>query len=155
MACCALLDGLSFSSFLSFRGCFGQALFPHFSPMDSKPVQRSALCRSRRELSKHSYSNEYLLAKSGFDTAENEPCKVCPLSVYYYYRSHRFCGGLMLCVVGLGILYLAAWSAGFAVWIETFPSQGCVSQSECLPNLAAFRFERSGQARRIGYENKD
>ena len=31
-------------------------------------MQRSALCRSRREL-----SNEYLLAKFGFDTAENEP----------------------------------------------------------------------------------
>ena len=30
----------------------------------------SALCRSRRELSK-----EYLVAKVGFDTAENEPCK--------------------------------------------------------------------------------
>ena len=28
------------------------------------------------------YSNEYLLAKFGFDTAENEPCKVCPLSAY-------------------------------------------------------------------------
>ena len=27
-------------------------------------------------------SNEYLLAKFGFDTAENEPCKVCPLAVY-------------------------------------------------------------------------
>ena len=24
-----------------------------------------------------SYSNAYLLAKFGFDTAENEPCKVC------------------------------------------------------------------------------
>ena len=35
------------------------------------------MCRSRREL-----SNEYLLAKFGFDTAENEPCKVCPLSAY-------------------------------------------------------------------------
>ena len=33
------------------------------------------MCRSRREL-----SNEYLLAKFGFGTAENEPCKVCPLS---------------------------------------------------------------------------
>ena len=44
---------------------------------DSKTVQRSALCRSRRER-----SNEYLLAKFGFDTAENEPCKVCPLSAY-------------------------------------------------------------------------
>ena len=41
---------------------------------DFRAVQRSALCRSRREL-----SNAYLLAKFGFDTAENEPCKVCPL----------------------------------------------------------------------------
>ena len=49
---------------------------------DSKTVQKSALCRSRREL-----SNEYLLAKFGFDTAENEPCKVCPLSAY---RSPRY-----------------------------------------------------------------
>ena len=60
-------------------------------------MQRSALCRSRREL-----SNEYFLAKFGFDTAENEPIKVCPLSVYspdhyyyyyyyyYYYRSPRY-----------------------------------------------------------------
>ena len=38
--------------------------------------------RSRREL-----SNEYLLAKFGFDTAENEHCKVCPLSAD---RSPRF-----------------------------------------------------------------
>ena len=45
-------------------------------------MQRSALCRSRREL-----SNEYLLAKSGVDTAENEPCKVCPLSAYRSPRS--------------------------------------------------------------------
>ena len=34
-------------------------------------MQRSALCRSRREL-----SNEYLLAKFGFDTAENELLEV-------------------------------------------------------------------------------
>ena len=32
-------------------------------------------------------SNEYLLAKFGFDTAEKEPCKVCPLSAY---RSPRY-----------------------------------------------------------------
>ena len=37
-------------------------------------MQRSALCRSRREL-----SNAYLLAKVGFDTAENEPSKFCPI----------------------------------------------------------------------------
>ena len=34
-------------------------------------MQRSALCRSRREL-----SNEYLLAKIGVDTDENEPLEV-------------------------------------------------------------------------------
>ena len=34
-------------------------------------MQRSALCRSRREL-----SNAYLLANIGVDTAENEPLKV-------------------------------------------------------------------------------
>ena len=40
------------------------------------------MCRSRREL-----SNEYLLAKFGFDPAENEPFQVSPLSAY---RSLRF-----------------------------------------------------------------
>ena len=35
------------------------------------------MCRSRREL-----SHEYLFAKFGFDTAENEHCRVCPLSAY-------------------------------------------------------------------------
>ena len=42
------------------------------------------MCRSRRELSFQidPNSNEYFLAKFGFDTAENEPCKVCPLSAY-------------------------------------------------------------------------
>ena len=40
-------------------------------------MQRSALCRSRREL-----SNAYFLAKFGFDTAENESFQVCPLSAY-------------------------------------------------------------------------
>ena len=41
---------------------------------DSKAVQRSALSRSRREL-----SNAYFLAKFRLDTAENEPCQVCPI----------------------------------------------------------------------------
>ena len=86
-----MLIGLSFSSFLPFRGCFGQALFsPFFASgfqngakgFDSKTVQRSALCRSRREL-----SNEYLLANFGIDTAENEPCKGCKLSAYRSPRS--------------------------------------------------------------------
>ena len=37
---------------------------------DFRAVQRSAFCRSRREL-----SNAYFLAKFRFDTAENEPAK--------------------------------------------------------------------------------
>ena len=41
--------------------------------MDSKTVQRNALCRSWREL-----SNACLLAKFGFDTAENEPSLSLP-----------------------------------------------------------------------------
>ena len=53
---------------------FFKTKFYHFfrKKCDFRAVQRSALCRSRREL-----SNEYLLAKFRFDTAENEPCKVC------------------------------------------------------------------------------
>ena len=49
------------------------------------------MCRSRREL-----SNEYLLAKIRFDTAENEPCILYSLPALcvqiahcYYYRSPR------------------------------------------------------------------
>ena len=38
-------------------------------------MQRSALCRSLREL-----SNAYFLAKFCFDTAENEPSKVCRIT---------------------------------------------------------------------------
>ena len=62
-----------------------------------RTVQRTALCRSRRELFIHIFrtfsstkyipflsisfqidpdANEYFLAKIGFDTAESEPCKV-------------------------------------------------------------------------------
>ena len=68
-------------------------------------MQRSALCRSRRELSNESLfshlsfqidpnSNEYLVAIIGFDTAENEPCKVCPLSLGAdgWSRGRRSCG---------------------------------------------------------------
>ena len=34
---------------------------------------------SARAFKRDSYSNAYLLAKFGFDTAENEPCKVWPI----------------------------------------------------------------------------
>ena len=68
-------------------GSFPPHGFPRFLGFDSKAVQRSALCRSRREL-----SNEYLLAKFGFDTAENEPCKVCPIERCSHPRVQRTCG---------------------------------------------------------------
>ena len=53
-------------------------IFVHFFTQTdpTRTVQRSALCRSRREL-----SNAYLLTIFGFDTAENEPCKICPAPV--------------------------------------------------------------------------
>ena len=60
-----------FLVFFLFGVVLARPFFPHFSPVDSKTVQRSALCRSRREL-----SNAYLLAKIGVDTAENEPLEV-------------------------------------------------------------------------------
>ena len=44
-----------------------------------RTVKRSALCRSRRELSK-----EYLLAKIGVDTAENELLQVLSNIIQYY-----------------------------------------------------------------------
>ena len=63
--------------FPRFLGFDSKTMQGSFSPsfrvwytMDSKTVQRSALCRSRREL-----SNAYLLAKFGFDRAENKPSK--------------------------------------------------------------------------------
>ena len=43
-----------FLVFFLFRVVLARPFFPQFSPVDSKAVQRSALCRSRREL-----SNEY------------------------------------------------------------------------------------------------
>ena len=47
------------------------ALFMVFL-LDSKGAKVYKSCRSRQEL-----SNEYLLAKFGFDAAENGPLKVC------------------------------------------------------------------------------
>ena len=47
-----------------------QKRFSWFSDL-IQAVERSALCRSRREL-----SNEFLFATFGFDTAGNEPCKL-------------------------------------------------------------------------------
>ena len=62
-----------FANFHLFLGNFKILAF-FLKKFDFRAVQRSELCRSRREL-----SNAYLLAKFGFDTAEKEPCKVCPI----------------------------------------------------------------------------
>ena len=52
---------------------FSMFIFVYFFTQTdpTRTVQRSALCRSRREL-----SNKYLLAKIGVDTAESEPLEV-------------------------------------------------------------------------------
>ena len=57
-------------------------------------VQRSAFCRSWREL-----SNACFLAQFGFDTAENEPFQDCPLSAYRSPRSRSegSCHGVFCC----------------------------------------------------------
>ena len=62
------------SKFLKIFAKFGKILAFFRKKCDFRAMQRSALCRSRREL-----SNAYLLAKFGFDTAENEPYQVWPI----------------------------------------------------------------------------
>ena len=42
-----------------------------------KIIQSSPFSQSSFQIDPN--SNEYLFAKFGFDTAENEPCKVCPI----------------------------------------------------------------------------
>ena len=87
-------------------------------------MQRSVLCRSRRE-----FSNEYLLAKIGVDTAENEPLQVCPLSVY---RSPRLTG-------------LAELIANFCQIFDTkFPNMWSYSiQIQCLDVVSTAQYIRS------------
>ena len=55
---------------LSWPGSFLSMFFPGFWGFDSKTVQRSALCRSRREL-----SNEYLLANLASIQPRTSPVK--------------------------------------------------------------------------------
>ena len=72
-AACQLLPLFLFSMFI-FVYFFTQTDPTRTQTDPTRTVQRSAFCRSRREL-----SNAYLLAKFGFDTAENEPFKVISL----------------------------------------------------------------------------
>ena len=78
MACCELLNCLSFSRFLLFRGCLGQVLF---SPVFKYRFQKRCTGVHRLALGE-SFPTSIYLQKIGFDTAENDPYKVCPLSAY-------------------------------------------------------------------------
>ena len=84
-----LLNGLSFSPF---RGCFGQVLFPQFSIVDSKTMQRSALWRSRRELAKKAR-----VASKGKWSQSRVP--FCEISARFWWF---FCGILPECSLGRG-----------------------------------------------------
>ena len=69
---------------LNFRmrsGRLPEALFMVFQ-LDSKGAKVCKPCRSRREL-----SNEYVFAKFGVDTAENEPLKVSHKLTKSYLKS--------------------------------------------------------------------
>ena len=107
-------------------------------------MQRSALCRSRREL-----SNEYSLAKFGFDTAENEPCIVCPLSAY---RSPRygdvkeigaFCSFLIiiqLFFAGIIVLNLdELLQKGYGLGYDSFLQGDSPWLAQCFPDHASCR----------------
>ena len=45
-------------------------------------LQNEVHCVYLGEIFSSIFSNEYWVAKIGFDTVENEPCEVCPLSVH-------------------------------------------------------------------------
>ena len=74
----ANLAKLTFCKFLQNFGNMAEHASKFLEKCYFRAVQRSASCRSRREL-----SNAYLLVKFGFDTAENEPCKACPIPRFH------------------------------------------------------------------------
>ena len=71
-------------------------------------MQRSAKWRSRRD-----FSNEYFLAKFGFDTAENEPSKVCRIP----WQLSRGSGGAARAALANSVRFAAAQPLS-ATWIE-------------------------------------
>ena len=110
---------LNLLNFAKFTNNFGKFLTKNW---DCRAVQRSALCRSRREL-----SNAYLLVKFGFDTAENEPCQVCPRAQWTKTEARRPEGAganerLLLHEVPLG---LAKASLAIQIWTK----RNCTSRT--------------------------
>ena len=89
-------------------------------------------------------SNEYLLAKIGFDTAENEPSKVCPLSVY---RSPRFL--TLGYILAVNPMILADTGGGCTCGEGDIPSGPfCIfspAYEECLLEVKRDLVEESGR----------
>ena len=101
-------------------------------------VQRSALCRSRQEL-----SNEYLLVKIGVDTAENEPFEVWGKIIQYYSfvsfdgtsaprQNRRTCFGLRIMFVSSPPLDMRP---AFPMLPMSFWNRFCSSRSSATPYL--------------------
>ena len=127
-----------FRIFLHPDGSHENGGFPPCLGFDSKTVQRSALCRSRREL-----SNAYLLAKFGFDTAENEPSKVCRIP---WQLSVDWSGGLLR---ERALIMSADWDSTWAVLIAPVDpwreGEGSISayQPTVSPKFRKIRFLKS------------
>ena len=75
MKICFVKNQQNFQQFLTKKLRLENGVFWDSIPKRCKGVH----CVDLGESFPTSYSNEYLLAKFGFDTAENEPCKVCPV----------------------------------------------------------------------------
>ena len=99
-------------------------------------MQRSALCRSRREL-----SNAYFVAKFGFDTAENEPSKVCRIPMIPAARISalsRAGRATSLAFVGFGVGAGTGGRVGAGVGSATQTSTW--TRTQTLPSRAKTQF---------------
>ena len=82
-------------------------------------MQRSALCRSRREL-----SYEYLLAKISVDTAENEPLEVWGIILFNIIQSCPYSRHAVRLLREVSCSLQVTWAVCWAV---------CCQFSACLP----------------------
>ena len=111
--------------------------------LDSKGAKACKSCRSRQEL-----SNEYLLAKFGVDTAENEPLKVLliiqpwdllftepPRPTAPFVRPGRL--RLPLCSAGDGHI-------GFATALDFLPKSNVRFKAQTLSECGAHRKKQGG-----------
>ena len=134
-------------------------VLPGFFHFGFQTVQRSALCRSRREL-----SDEYLLAKFGFDTAENEPYKDCPLEVRKYPTYFDTLAALCTLMLGSSLhFHLHYHILSFLLFLYTItPSDICENlhpelapgRPICLGSIRAFAELRAGQVHEAGDQQR-